>query len=129
MELLVSELKGMAQKDLAKLKKVPGKPGYVFVPLKKQFIGHITKKLTIEATRKKFNLAEGKVNGNNIPILEKLIHLREQKASLLGFNSFAEMRLKDKMAKTPQNVEKFLDDLIKKISAYKATKIRTNLLS
>ena len=34
-ELLESELKGMKNKDLKKLKTVPGKPGYRYVPLKK----------------------------------------------------------------------------------------------
>ena len=53
----------------------------------------MTKKLKNEETRKKINFAEGQVNRNNIEILEKLIELREQKSSLVGFSSFSEFRL------------------------------------
>ena len=58
-ELHENELKGLGPKDLAKMKKVPNKPGYYLVSLKKQFISHITKKLELEETRKKINFAEG----------------------------------------------------------------------
>lgn len=51
------ELKGMKRSAMKKLKKSKG--GKMIVPLKKQFLGHITKDLVIEETRKKINFAEG----------------------------------------------------------------------
>jgi peptidyl-dipeptidase Dcp len=43
----------------------------------------------------------------------KIVNLRLEIAKMLGFNSYAEMTLGDRMADTPTKVEKFLDDLYK----------------
>ena len=43
----------------------------------------------------------------------KIVNLRLELAKMLGFDSYAEMTLGDRMADTPEKVQKFLDDLYK----------------
>ena len=45
-------------------------------------------------------------------IIKQLAEIRARQAQLLGFKNFAQWKLKDQMAKTPETVEKFLDQLI-----------------
>ena len=51
---------------------------------------------------------------DNGPIIEKLLPLRHELAQLLGFNSYAEMSLAKKMAKSTQQVMGFLNDLARR---------------
>lgn len=57
---------------------------------------------------------EGKtlVNG---PLLEEVVRLRREAASILGYNNYAEWVLEVKMAKTPATVFDFLADLETKL--------------
>jgi len=50
---------------------------------------------------------------NNVPLIEKILLLREQKAHLLGYANFADYILEDRMAKTSQQARKFVDNLKK----------------
>ena len=52
----------------------------------------------------------GNENDNNV-IVEKLVKLRIEKANLLGYNTFADYVLEDRMAKTPDNVMGFLNNI------------------
>lgn len=52
----------------------------------------------------------------NVPILDKLVQLRHEMALVLGYSSYSEMVLENKMAKDPITVQKFEDDLINRIS-------------
>src|SRR5690606_37440931 len=45
-------------------------------------------------------------------IITRLAQLRTEKAALLGFPNYAAWKLQDQMAKTPENVERFLSRLI-----------------
>ena len=45
-------------------------------------------------------------------IAKEIVELRAKKASLLGYNNYAEWSLQKTMAKTPENVFKFFDSLI-----------------
>ena len=45
-------------------------------------------------------------------IIARLAELRAQKAKLLGFPTYAAYVLDDQMAKTPQNAEKLMTDLV-----------------
>jgi oligopeptidase A len=51
---------------------------------------------------------------DNTDIIEETLALRQQKAELLGFASYAELSLAKKMAKTPAQVVDFLQDLANK---------------
>jgi len=46
-----------------------------------------------------------------VPLLKEAIVLRDEAARMLGYKNHAEFRIKDKMAKTPENVFTFLYDL------------------
>ena len=48
---------------------------------------------------------------DNKEIVKQLVSLRLEKAQLMGYNSFAEFALEDRMAKTPENVYKLLNQL------------------
>lgn len=65
-----------------------------------------------EDVRKKLDYALGTQNKENIPLIEELVELRQEEALLLGYSSYSEMILERRMAKSPQNVEVFEDDLI-----------------
>ncbi len=51
---------------------------------------------------------------DNTPIMERILALRHEKAQLLGFNNYAEYSLAAKMAETPEQVIRFLEDLANK---------------
>ena len=53
-------------------------------------------------------------NGNSLDnkeIIKKIVQLRQEKAKLMGFTNFASFVLDENMAKTPQNVDAFLQKL------------------
>lgn len=50
---------------------------------------------------------------DNIPVLEALVRTRHELAIALGFESFAERALRDKMAQHPSHVNQFLEALLK----------------
>ena len=54
---------------------------------------------------------------DNREILGRILELRRQKAKLLGFASFADLVIEDRMAQTGQRAQKFLADLKSKTEA------------
>ncbi|QIK37084.1 oligopeptidase A [Caldichromatium japonicum] len=48
---------------------------------------------------------------DNGPLMERILRLRHELAQLLGFNNYAERSLATKMARSPQEVMGFLEDL------------------
>lgn len=54
----------------------------------------------------------------NVKILEESLKLRQETAKLLGYKTYADMRLEDRMAKNPKNVDNFLADLEKKLKPF-----------
>lgn len=51
---------------------------------------------------------------DNSLLMEQILSLRHEKARLLGFNNYAELSLATKMAKKPEDVLGFLEDLVNK---------------
>ena len=51
---------------------------------------------------------------DNSLLMEQILALRHEKAQLLGFNNYAELSLATKMAKKPEEVMNFLEDLADK---------------
>ena len=58
---------------------------------------------------------------NNLQLAHDLVNLRLESARLLGCKTFAQLALRQRMARSPQAVERFLDKLI---GAYKPTAIQ-----
>ncbi len=48
---------------------------------------------------------------NNSPLIREIVKLRREKARLLGYSSFADLVLEERMAKTGQQARDFVDDL------------------
>ncbi|MDT0216469.1 M3 family metallopeptidase [Alcaligenes sp. AB3] len=61
---------------------------------------------------------QGDTQFDNSQPIETLLNLRAQEASLLGFASYAHMRLETRMADTPEQVMSFLRDLAAKARPY-----------
>ena len=55
---------------------------------------------------------------DNTELIAKILALRHEEASLLGFASYAELSLVSKMAKTPAQAEVFLHDLAQRAKPY-----------
>jgi oligopeptidase A len=54
---------------------------------------------------------KGEAKWDNTPLIAAILRLRREAAELLGFKSYAEISLAAKMAETPADVLKFLDEL------------------
>lgn len=67
----------------------------------------------IEDTRKRLYLAfSTRAYPSNDVLLKKVIQQRQQLATLLGFKSYADLELDGAMALSPDNVERFLYDML-----------------
>ncbi|ABD90361.1 M3 family metallopeptidase [Rhodopseudomonas palustris] len=91
-----------------------GRPGKAVVTLSRSSVEPFLKSSSRRDLREKVYKAftargnNGNANDNNAAITE-ILQLREETAKLLGFASFAEYRLEDSMAKTPQAVRGLLE--------------------
>jgi thimet oligopeptidase len=69
-----------------------------------------------ESARKKlYTLYNNRAAAKNPEVLIKVLMLRQQMAELLGYNTYAEYRTGDRMAKTPQTVWDFENNLVDKL--------------
>jgi peptidyl-dipeptidase Dcp len=73
--------------------------------------------LSNRATRQKlfeasWNRAEKSDTNDTRDVISQIAQIRAQKAKLLGFKSYADWKLQDQMAKNPQAVDKFLEQLV-----------------
>ena len=69
-----------------------------------------------DETRKElYSMFNNRASRVNLEILIKVLMLRKEMAELLGFKTYAEYRVGDRMAKLPQNVWDFEDNLVDKL--------------
>jgi thimet oligopeptidase len=68
-----------------------------------------------EARKKLYAMFRNRAAAENLEILNKVLILRKEMADLLGYKTYAEYRVEDRMAKLPQNVWDFENDLIDKV--------------
>lgn len=73
--------------------------------------------------RKELALANGKKSFNNNEfdnqnLIKEIINLKQEKAKLLGYNSYADYVLEERMAKDPSKVKSFLNELLEKAKPY-----------
>lgn len=64
------------------------------------------------------SLAHGTSNWNNMPLINKILQLRQEEAKMLGFDCYAEVSLAAKMAESPRQVLDFLGELAAKARPY-----------
>ncbi len=68
---------------------------------------------SVEATRRSFYfMFNNRAAAKNMTVLDQMVKKRDELAKLLGYSSFAAYNLVPKMAKNPQTVWKFVNDLI-----------------
>jgi thimet oligopeptidase len=68
-----------------------------------------------ELRREMFLKNQNKAGAANIKVLEEAIRVRQEVASLLGYESWAAYIVEKRMSKAPANVTRFLDDLQPKV--------------
>lgn len=73
--------------------------------------------------RKELALANGKKGFrknefDNQNLIKEIISLKQEKAQLLGYKNFADFVLEERMAKSPQQVSEFLNELLIKAKPY-----------
>ena len=121
------ELDGLpdtAKEAAALAAKEHGKEGWVFTldyPSYSPFMTYSTQR----ELRKKLYMMRNTIcthsnDENNINICRRIVNLRREIAQLLGFNTYADYVLKNRMASNEANVYKLLNDLI---DAYKPTAV------
>ncbi|KAK1760074.1 Saccharolysin 1 [Echria macrotheca] len=105
------ELDGVPQDVLARLEKGTEEPnvGKLKVPFKgpdiKISVAHSPE------TRKRYGIAWSNRCNENVPRFREIMALRHESARMLGYPNYAAMRLEQRMAKTPEAVITFLEDL------------------
>lgn len=113
------ELEGCSEAWLSGLKtdKVDGH-FYYRVTMKKPDILNVSKNASLPLTRKRVLLTYRQVcTSANGPILEQLIKLRHEAATLLGYKHHAAYQLEINMARTVETVETFLDNITTSIAS------------
>ncbi|KAG0338523.1 hypothetical protein BG000_003813 [Podila horticola] len=113
------ELEGCSEAWLSGLKtdKVDGHV-YYRVTMKTPDILNVSKNASLPLTRKRVLLTYRQVcTSTNGPILEHLIKLRHEAATLLGYKHHAAYQLEINMARTVETVETFLDNITTSIAS------------
>ncbi len=116
-----NDLKGLPESDIETaedLAKQKGKQGYIFTLQPPSYLPFM-KYAENRELRKKLSIAFGAkaFQGNKFDNRENVLEiakLRHQRANLLGYKTHAHFVLEERMAKTPEKVEEFLHDLLKK---------------
>jgi len=112
-EVSKAELAGLNESYIDSLKKTDTDTYILGVDYPTYF--QVMDNCKVEATRKKLYLAfNNRAYPKNEKILKEIIAKRDELAKILGFASYAHLDIDDQMAKTPQTVETFLSELIKK---------------
>jgi oligopeptidase A len=75
------------------------------------FMQHSTRRDLREKLYKAYITRASSGELNNNPLIERILHLRQELAELLGFENFAELSLASKMAKNVPAVEQLLEEL------------------
>ena len=119
------ELKGLSQNELQNLRR--NKDRFV-ITMAYPDINAVMENCSVRATReivwKAFN---NRAVEKNSPILEEAVVLRNEKAVLFGFKTWAEYRLQNRMAKSPESVASMYASLIPKLQ--KAAEVEKNKLA
>ena len=110
---LEDELKGLSQNELKNLRK--NNDSFV-ITMAYPNINAVMENCSVRRTReivwRAFNNRAVKENSS---ILEEAVQLRNEKALLFGFKTWAEYRLQNRMAKSPNNVASMYESLIPKL--------------
>ena len=103
------ELAGLPQSSIDAAREAAqatGKEGWIFTLQKPSWIPFMQYADNRDLRKKMYlgyiNRGDNNNDNDNKEVIARILKLRQQKAQLFGFNTFAEYQLEDKMAKTPQ---------------------------
>lgn len=107
-----------AKEAAAQTAKEKGKDGFVITLEYPSYIPFM-KYAENRKLRKELSIAFGAKGFHNNELdnqknVLKIASLRQERAQLLGYNTHAHFVLEERMAKSPENVEHFLEDMLKK---------------
>ncbi|TVY12697.1 Saccharolysin [Lachnellula arida] len=106
------QLEGVPEDTLATLEKGTGaNEGKLRLSFKYPDLFPALKFASDPETRKKIFIENENKCNQNVPLFKEAIILRDEAARLVGYPNHAAFRIEDKMAKTPETVNEFLDDL------------------
>lgn len=109
------QLKGLGEDYIQKLEKTTD--GKYTITLDYPDVVPFMRSAEDEKARQQLEYKYNRRGGEqNVALLEKTLTLRRQAAHLLGYKTFADLQLEDRMAKNPQRVMDFLKDLQKKLT-------------
>jgi len=119
------ELKGIPEAILAQYEedaKEKGLDGYVITLQYPSFLPALTYAENREL-RKELALANGKKSFDggefdNQNLIKEIVKLRQEKAELLGYKNYANFVLEERMAKSPEKVFEFLNELLDKAKPF-----------
>ena len=127
-----ADLAGLSKTQIAAAAaaaKAHGLSGKWLIPLQNTTQQPVLAELTNRAVRKKIfenswmRAERGDANDTR-KVIAELAKLRAVKAKLLGYPNYADYELYDQMAKTPQNVQRFLGQLIGPAATKAASEVR-----
>ncbi|RCK60634.1 Saccharolysin [Candida viswanathii] len=107
------ELDGIPEDTINQYEEVDGK---LKVTFKYPDIFPIFKHANVASTRKAANIAYGNRCAENGPVLEEIIQIRYEIAKLLGYDTYSDYVLEERLAKTKETVLGFLSDLRTKLT-------------
>ncbi len=118
------ELKGLPEDVLQAARTAAekdGKPGYKFTlhfpsyfPVLQYADNRHLRETIYRANATKASELGAKTEWDNTAIIAELLKLRKEEAELLGYRNFAEVSLVAKMAESPAQVSRFLEDLARR---------------
>jgi len=119
------ELKGIPEAILEQYEedaKEKGLEGYVITLQYPSYLPALTYAENREL-RKELALANGKKSFDggefdNQNLIKEIVKLRQEKAELLGYKNYADFVLEERMAKSPEKVFEFLNELLDKAKPY-----------
>lgn len=128
-----SDLDGLPTSSVSMAKqeaKQKGKPEKWLFTLQYPSMGPFLSYAKNRELRKELHLAYGSLCNNdkfcNNDVIKEIVQLKHQRANLLGYNTFADYVLDDRMAEKVENVYGLLDDLYD--NCYEKAKIELNEL-
>jgi oligopeptidase A len=119
-ELLISEEKDLAglppsaiasARQSAERKKLPGWRFTLHAPDYFAVMTYLDDATVRQRMYEAFAVRATETERNNRPLIARILELRRQKADLLGFATFADLALEDRMAHTGEQALVFLEDL------------------
>lgn len=116
LEFTRSELEGAPENFLQRLKTAPS--GAFIVQAKAPDYIAIMENVKVGETRKKMLLLwENRESQKNLPLLNEVLQIRREMAKMLGYKTYAEIILEDRMAKNLNTVNSFMRNLQQKLAS------------